>query len=278
VLLFGGNHWEGCLVKLPRRKFLHVAAGAAALPVLPRIARAQGYPTRPVRIIVSFPPGGPSDIMARLMGQYLSERLGQPFVIENRPGAGGNIGTEAVVRAPADGYTLLLAMVPNAINASMYERLNFNFTRDIAPVAGIVRTPNVMEVNPSLPVRTVPEFIAYAKANPGKINMASGGNGTSQHVAGELFKMITGIDMLHVPYRGAPLALTDLIGGQVQVIFSPVPESGGQATPPGCDHRIPSGGFAGCADAGGILAGLRRERMAGYWRPQEHTHRNCRQA
>jgi tripartite-type tricarboxylate transporter receptor subunit TctC len=205
---------------------LHLAAGAATLPAVSRFAWAQAYPTRPVRIIVSFPPGGPSDIMARLMGQYLSERLGQPFVIENRPGAGGNIGTEAVVRAPADGYTLLLAMVPNAINASMYERLNFNFIRDIAPVAGIVRTPNVMEVNPSLPVRTVPEFIAYAKANPGKINMASGGNGTSQHVAGELFKMMTGIDMLlHVPYRDAPLALTDLIGGQVQVMFDPMPSS-----------------------------------------------------
>jgi tripartite-type tricarboxylate transporter receptor subunit TctC len=212
-------------MKLPRRQFLHLAAGAVALPALGRMGQAQSYPSRPVRWVVSFPPAGPSDILARLIGQYLSERLGQPFVIENRPGAGGNIGTEAVVRAPADGHTLLLVMPPNAINATLYDNLNFDFIRDIAPVASIIRAPNVMEINPSVPARTVAEFIAYAKANPGKINMASGGNGTSQHVAGELFKMMTGVDMVHVPYRGSPLALIDLIAGQVQVMFDPLPSS-----------------------------------------------------
>jgi tripartite-type tricarboxylate transporter receptor subunit TctC len=212
-------------MNIPRRQFLYLATGATALPAVSRFAAAQTYPTRPVRIVVSFPPGGPSDILARLIGQYISDRLGQPFVIENRPGAGGNLGTEAVVRAAADGHTLLLVMVPNAINATLYDKLNFNFIRDIAPVVGLIRAPNVMEVNPSLPVKTVTEFIAYAKANPGKINMASGGNGTSQHVAGELFKMMTGTDMVHVPYRGAPQALTDLIAGQVQVLFDPLPSS-----------------------------------------------------
>jgi tripartite-type tricarboxylate transporter receptor subunit TctC len=206
-------------MKLPRRTFLYLTAGAAALPAVSRIARAQGYPTRPVRIIVGFPPAGGADIVARLIGQWLSERLGQQFIVENRPGAGSNIGTEAVVRAPPDGYTLLLVTSPNAINATLYDKLSFNFTRDIAPVAGLSRDPNVMEVNPSVPVKTVPEFIAYAKANPGKINMASAGNGTGGHVAGELFKMMTGVNMVHVPYRGAGPALTDLIGGQVQVMF-----------------------------------------------------------
>ena len=182
-------------MKLPhRRQFLHLAAGAAALPAVSRIAAAQAYPTRPVRIIVGFAPGGAIDIVARLIGQWLSERLGQPFVIENRPGAGSNIGTEAVVRAPADGYTLLLVGAANAINATLYDKLNFNFIRDIAPVAARP-IPNVMVVNPSVPAKTVPEFIAYAKANPGKINMASAGNGTTPHVAGELFKMMTGVDM-----------------------------------------------------------------------------------
>src|SRR6516162_9202582 len=200
-------------MKLPRRNFLHLVAGAAALPAISRIARAQVYPTRPVRIVIGFAPGGPSDIVARLIGQWLSERLGQPFIIENRPGAGSNIGTEAVVRAPADGYTLLLVGVPNAINATLYDRLNFNFIRDIAPVAGIDREPHVMVVNPSVPAKTVPEFIAYAKANPGKLTMASGGTGTPSHVFGELFKMMAGIDMVHVPYRSAGLALTDLLGG-----------------------------------------------------------------
>jgi tripartite-type tricarboxylate transporter receptor subunit TctC len=207
-------------MKLPhRRQFLHLAAGAAALPAVSRIARAQAYPTRPVRLIVGFPPGGATDITARLIGQWLSERLGQPFIIENRPGAGSNVAAEAVVRAPADGYTLLLVFSANAINMTLYDRLSFHFARDIAPVAGIIRVPHVMEVNPLVPAKTVPEFITYAKANPGKLNMASGGNGTPAHVSGELFKMMTGINMVHVPYRGAGPALTDLIGGQVQIEF-----------------------------------------------------------
>jgi len=214
------------VMKLPhRRRFLHLAAGAAALPAVSSFARAQAYPTRPVRIIVTFLAGGSNDIVARLMGQWLSERLGQPFVIENRPGAGGNIGTEAVVRAAADGYTLLLVGAPNAISATLYDKLNFNFIRDIAPVAGVVDVPAVVVVNPSFPVKTLPEFIAYAKANPGKINMASAGNGSTTHLSGELFKMMTGVNMLHVPYRGAPPALTDLIAGQVQVYFSNLPGS-----------------------------------------------------
>src|SRR5262245_32737345 len=207
-------------MKLPhRRQFLHLLAGAAAQPAVSRIARAQAYPTRPVRIIVPFAPAGSGDILARLIGQWLSERLGQPFVIENRPGGGNNIGTEAVVRAPADGYTLLLAGTPNTVNVTLYEKLNFNFIRDIAPVAGIVRGSFVMVVNPSVPAKSVPEFIAYAKANPGKLNMASAGNGTASHVGGELFKMMAGVDMAHVPYRGGGPALNDLLGGQVQVMF-----------------------------------------------------------
>jgi tripartite-type tricarboxylate transporter receptor subunit TctC len=199
-----------------RRQLLHLAAGAAALP---RAARAQAYPTRPVRIIVGFPAAGVVDILARLMGQWLSERLGRSFIVENRPGASGNIGTEAVVRAPADGYTLLLVGAVNAISATLYDNLNFNFSRDIAPVASLIRVPLVMEVNPMVPAKSVPEFIAYAKANAGKINMASAGNGTSQHVAGELFKMMAGVNMVHVPYRGGAPAITDLIGGQVQIMF-----------------------------------------------------------
>ena len=206
-------------MKLPRRNFLHLAAGAAALPAVSHIAWAQEYPTKPVHIIVGFAPGGGADIAARLIGQWLSERLSQSFVIENRPGAGSNIATEAVVRAPSDGYTLLLVSAPAAINATLYEKLSFNFIRDIAPVASISHVPHVMVVHPSFPAKTVPEFIAYAKANPGKINMASAGNGTGGHVAGELFKMMTGVNMVHVPYRGAGPALTDLIGGQVQVMF-----------------------------------------------------------
>jgi tripartite-type tricarboxylate transporter receptor subunit TctC len=212
-------------VKLPRRRFLHLAAGAAALPAVSRAAPAQAYPTRPVRIIVGFAAGGGVDIIARLMGQYLSERLGQPFIIENRPGAGTNIGTEVVVTSPPDGYTLLLANAANAINATLYDNLGFNFLGDIAPVAGIMRVANVMVVNPSFPAKTVPEFIAYAKANPGQINMASGGKGDSPHMSGELFKMMTGIDMVYVPYRGLAPALTDLLGGQVQVIFGTMPAS-----------------------------------------------------
>jgi tripartite-type tricarboxylate transporter receptor subunit TctC len=206
-------------MKLPRRNFLYLAAGAAALPAVSRIAWAQTYPTRPVRVIVGITPGGATDIVARLMGQWLSERLGQQFVIENRPGAGTNIGTEIVVRAPADGYTLLLVSSDSAINATLYEKLSFNFIRDIAPVAGIVRLPFFMLVNPSVPAKTVPEFIAYAKANPGKINMASPGIGTTPHLAGELFKTMAGLNLVHVPYRGGAPALTDLISGQVQVMF-----------------------------------------------------------
>ena len=215
-------------MKHRRRQFLRLAAGAAALGAVSSIARAQAYPSRPVRIIVGFPPGGGADIVARLIAQWLSERLGQPFVVENRPGAGSNIGTEAVVRAPADGYTLLLATTPNAINATLYDNLNFNFIRDIAPVAGLTRDPNVLELNLSVPAKTVPELIAYAKANPGKINYASTGIGTPQHVAGELFKVLAGVDLVHVPYRGAAPALTDLIAGQVQVMFDVATSSIGQ--------------------------------------------------
>jgi tripartite-type tricarboxylate transporter receptor subunit TctC len=204
-------------MELPRRQFLHLAAGAAALPAVSRIARAQAYPARPVRIIVGFFAGGATDIAARLMGQWLSERLGQQFVVENRPGAGGNIATEAVVRAAPDGHTLLLVVDANAINATLYDKLNFNFIRDIAPVAGIIRVPFVMVVNPSFPAKTVPEFIAYARANPGKINFASGGNGGPSHLDGEMFKAMTAVDMVHVPYRTNPLP--DLLSGQVQVTF-----------------------------------------------------------
>jgi tripartite-type tricarboxylate transporter receptor subunit TctC len=212
-------------MKLPRRQFLHLAAGAAALPALPHIAWAQAYPSRPVRLIVPAPAGGGYDIAARLISQFLSERLGQSFVVENRPGAGSNIGTETVVRAPPDGYTLLLVAAANAINATLYEKLNFNFIRDIAPVATIFGVPNVMVVHPLVSARTVPEFIAHAKANPGKLNMASAGNGTTPHLAGELFKMMAGVDMVHVPYRGGGPALTDLLGGQVQMYFGPMPPS-----------------------------------------------------
>ena len=201
-----------------------MAVGAATLSAASRVAWAQSYPSRPVRIVVGFPPGGPTDIVARLIGQHLSKRFNQPFVIDNRPGAGGNIGTHAVVQAQPDGYTLLLVNAANAISAALYANLNFLFLRDIAPVAGVVRVPNVMEVNPSVPAKTLPEFIAYAKANPGKINMA-GVNGTTLHLAGELFKMMAGIDMLYVPYKGAAPALTDLLGGQVQVLFDNVSSS-----------------------------------------------------
>jgi tripartite-type tricarboxylate transporter receptor subunit TctC len=212
-------------MKLPRRQFLYLAAGAAALPVVSRIAWAQAYPARPVRIIVGATAGGGFDIVARPMGQWLSERLGQPFLIENRPGAGTNIATEAVVRAPPDGYTLLLASAANAINAALYDKLSFNFIRDIAPITGIMRVPSAMMVHPAVPAKTVPEFIAYAKANPGKINMASGGKGAPGHVAGELFKMMTGVQMIHVPYRGIAPALTDLLGGQAQVLFGALTSS-----------------------------------------------------
>jgi tripartite-type tricarboxylate transporter receptor subunit TctC len=210
-------------LKLPRRKFLHLAAGAAALPAVSRIARAQTYPARPVRIVVGFPAGGGVDIVARLIAQSLSERLGQQFIVENRTGASGNIGTEVVVRAPPDGYTLLLVAASNAFNAALYPNLNYKFIRDIAPVASIALVPNVMVINPSLPTKTLPEFIAYAKANPGKINMASAGNGSSNQIFGEMFKTMTGVDLVHVPYRGN--YLPDLLGGQVQVVFTPISAS-----------------------------------------------------
>ena len=207
-------------MKLPRRGFLRLAAGAAALPGVSRMARAQAYPTRPVRIVVGFSAGSTTDILGRLIGQWLSERLGQSFIIDNRPGAGGNVGTEEVVRAAADGYTLLMVAPANTINMSLYDKLNFNFMRDTVPVAGIVRVPNVLEVNPSLPVRTVPEFIAFAKSHPGALSFASAGIGTTSHMAGELFNVMAGVDLVTVHYRGDGPAMIDLIGGQVQVGFA----------------------------------------------------------
>jgi tripartite-type tricarboxylate transporter receptor subunit TctC len=225
-------------MKFARRQFLQLAAGAAALPAVSNVASAESYPTRPIRLIIGYTPGGSADLTARLMGQWLSERLGQPFVIENRPGGGTNIATEAVVRAAPDGYTLLLVAPANAINATLYDKLNFNFLRDIDPVAGIIRFPNVVAVNPSVPVKTIPELIAYAKANPGKLNMASSGNGSTIHMSGELFKMLTGIDMVHVPYRGGAPALTDLISGQVQVMFDNIPT---------CAEHVKSGKLRGLA-------------------------------
>ena len=212
-------------MKLPRRQFLHLAAGAAALPVCPRVARAQAYPTRPVHIIVGYPPGGANTTVARFVAQWLQERLAQPFIVENRPGAANNLATEAVVRAPGDGYTLLLADSANAINATLYDKLTFNFIRDIAPVASIMAVPLVFEVNPAVPAKTVAEFIAYAKANPGKINMAHAGSGHTTHLCGELFKSMTGVDIVNVPYRGGAPALTDLMSGQVQAYFGLLPAS-----------------------------------------------------
>jgi tripartite-type tricarboxylate transporter receptor subunit TctC len=217
---------QGVIVmKIPRRRFLHLTVIAAALPAVSRIARAQTYPSRPVRIVVGFTAGGNFDIVARLMGQWLSEQFHQPFIVENRPGAGTNIATELVVRAPADGYTLLLGGATNAINATFYKKLNFNFIADIAPVAGVIRFPNVMQVTPSFPAKTVPEFIVYATANPGKINMGSSGVGTTQHLSGELFKSMTGVNLVHVPYRGSAQSIIDLLSGQVQVSFDPLPAS-----------------------------------------------------
>jgi tripartite-type tricarboxylate transporter receptor subunit TctC len=208
-----------------RRNFLRLVPYAAALSGTSRLARAEAYPARPVRLTVGFPAGGVVDTLARLIGQWLWEHLGQPFVVDNRPGAGGNIATESVVRAPPDGHTLLMVNIPHAINPALYDKLAFNFIRDIAPVAGIMRSPGLMVVNPSMAARTVPQFVAYVRANPGKVNMASGGNGTTGHVFGELFKFMTGVDMVHVPYRGGAAAVTDLIGGQVQVYFGPVSET-----------------------------------------------------
>jgi tripartite-type tricarboxylate transporter receptor subunit TctC len=213
-------------MKFPhRRRFLHLAAGASAMPLAPHIARAQAYPTRPVRLIFGYASGGAADITARIIAQWLTERLGQTFIVESRPGAGSNIGTEAVVRAVADGYTLLLVAPANAINATLYDKLNYDFLRDIVPVASLVRYGNVMEVNPTVPAKTVPEFITYAKANPGKLNFASGGAGSTIHMSGELFKLMTGVNMVHVPYRGAAPAITDLLAGQVQVMFDNIPSS-----------------------------------------------------
>ena len=225
-------------MKLQRRQFLQLAAGAAALPVTSGIAGAQTYPARPVRLVIGYTPGGSADLTARLMGQWLSERLGQSFVIENRPGGGTNIATEAVVRAAPDGYTLMLVAPANAINATLYDKLNFDFLRDIEPVAGIIRFPNVVVVNPSLPITSIPELIAYAKANPGKLNMASSGNGSTIHMSGELFKMLAGINMVHVPYRGGAPAITDLIAGQVQVMFDNIPT---------CAEHVKSGKLRGLA-------------------------------
>ena len=263
---------------LLRRQFLRLAAGAAALPAVSRIAMAQVYPTRPVRLIVGFAAGGVNDVLARLIGQSLTERLGQPFVVENRPGAGGNIATEAVVNAPADGYTLLVGATANAINATLYDKLNFNFMRDTVPVAGIIRVPNVMEVNLSVQARSIPEFIAYAKASPGKISMASGGVGASSHMSGELFKFMTGINMIHVPYRGVAPALADLIGGQVQVLFDTMPNTiEWQATGAGGDYDDAQHGDAGPADRGRVLAGLRVKRLVWRQRVKEHTHRHHRE-
>ncbi|SDJ72209.1 MULTISPECIES: Bug family tripartite tricarboxylate transporter substrate binding protein [Bradyrhizobium] len=225
-------------MKLQRRQFLQLAAGAAALPVTSGVASAQTYPARPVRLVIGYTPGGSADLTARLMGQWLSEKLGQSFVIENRPGGGTNIATEAVVRAAPDGYTLLLVAPANAINATLYDKLNFDFLRDTEPVAGIIRFPNVVVVNTSLPIHSIPELIAYAKANPGKLNMASSGNGSTIHMSGELFKMLTGINMVHVPYRGGAPALTDLIAGQVQVMFDNIPT---------CAEHVKSGKLRGLA-------------------------------
>jgi len=225
-------------MKPSRRRFLQLASGAIALPALSRRAHAQTYPNRPVRLIIGYTPGGSADLTARLMGQWLSEKLGQSFVVENRPGGGTNIATEAVLRASPDGYTLLLVAPANAINATLYDKLNFNFIGEVEPVAGLIRFPNVVVVNPSLPVKSIPELIAYAKANPGKLNMASSGNGSTIHMSGELFKMLTDINMVHVPYRGGAPALTDLIAGQVQVMFDNIPT---------CAEHVKSGKLRGLA-------------------------------
>src|SRR5881227_954133 len=210
-------------MKFPRRQFLHLAGAAVALPAVSRIARAQAYPSRQIRLIIGYPPGGSADITARLIAQWLTDRLSQSVIVESRPGGGTNIATEAVINAPPDGYTLLLVAPANAINATLYEKLNHVFLRDIVPIAGLIRFPNVVVVNPTVPAKSIPELIAYAKANPGKLNMASSGNGSTIHMSGELFKMMAGVNMIHVPYRGGALALTDLIGGQVQVMFDNIP-------------------------------------------------------
>jgi tripartite-type tricarboxylate transporter receptor subunit TctC len=254
-------------MKLRRRQFLHLAAGAAALPIVSRIALAQAYPTRLVRIIVPYAAGGPNSLFARLMGQWLAERLGQQFVVENRAGAGATIGTEAALKAAPDGYTLLLASSANTIGASLYDKLSYNFVRDIAPVAKIVDASGVMEVHPSVPAMSVPELIAYAKANPGKISMASAGNGTFQHVSGELFKMMAGVDMTHVPYRGAGPALIDMLGGQVQIMFDTLPSSiehirGGKLRPLAVTAAVRSEALPDLPTVGDFLTGYE---ATGWW-------------
>ena len=270
-------------MKLPRRKFLHLAAGAVALPAVSRIASALDYPARPVRWIVGFPPGGPNDITARIMAEFLSERLHQQFAVENRPGAAGNVATEQVARAQPDGYTVMELATVNAINASLYQNLNYDFVRDITLVAGIAQGPAVMEVNPKVPATTLPEFIAYAKANPGKINLGSAGIGTPQHVIGELFKMLTGTDMVHVPYHGSAPELTDLIAGQVQVVFEPIQSTlgyikAGMLRPLAVTMPSRVGCAAEFADGGRIRAGIRGAHLAGARRAERHArrdHRRC---
>ena len=271
------------MTKLLRREFLHLAAGTVGLPFATRFACAQAYPSRPVRLLVGFGAGGAPDILARLMAQWLSDRLGQPFVVENRVGGSSGIATEAVVQAPADGQTLLLASLANAVNATLYDKLNYNFIHDIAPVSGISRDPNVMVVVPSFPAKTVPEFIAYAKANPGKINMASPGVGASPHMAGELFKFMTGTDMAHVAYRGSAPALTDLLGGQVQVYFAPIAAVIGYVR----DGRLRALAVTTAARTDALpdvptvaefVPGYDFERLLRHRRAQEHAARYCRQA
>ena len=266
---------------IPRRTFLHLAAGAAALPAVPRMARAEAYPSRPVHFIVGFPAGGATDIQARLMGQWLSDRLGQQFIVENRAGASGNIGTEAVAKSPADGYTLLQVVTPNVINASLYTNLNFDFMRDIAPVICSARLAYVVVVNPLVPVKTIPEFIAYAKANPGKINYGSAGSGTPQNISAELFKMMAGVELVHVPYRGGAPATTDLVGGHIQAIFSPVSESiehikAGKLRPLAVTTTNAPRRVAGRSDGGGLRARLRGQRLCRRRRAEGHAGRHRR--
>ena len=266
-------------MKLPRREFLHVAAATAAAAAMTPIAKAQPYPSRPVRIIVGFAAGGSADIIARLLAQWLSDRLGQQFVVENRPGAGTNIATQAVAEAVPDGYTLLLVTAANFINATLYDKLNFNFIRDITPVASLTREPSVVVVHPSVPAKSLAEFIAYTKTNPGKITMASGGNGAPSHVSGELFKMLAGVNMVHVPYRGAGPALTDLLGGQVQVYFTPMSAAieyirAGKLRALAVTTANPLGGAAGRSHGERIRPRLRSEPVVWYRGPEEHGHRD----
>ncbi len=269
-------------MKLPRRTFLHLAAGAAAFPAASRIARAQAYPSRPVRLISGFPAGGPSDILARLMAPWLSERLGQSFIVENRPGAASNIATETVLHGAADGYTLLIVTPANMINATLYDNLNYDFIGDTAPIAGFIRVPQVLEVHPSVPAKTVPEFIAYAKANPGKLNMASAGNGTVQHVASELFKFMTGVDMLHVPYRSQTPALVDMLSGRDQVMFDTVPASlqylkSGNLRALAVTTSTRFNGLPDVPVLADYVPGYEFERRVWHRRSQRHAHRNRQQ-